>query len=129
MTEHASVEHWTPEDLRHLDGALELEIAAPRDDCGRGRWTPIWVVVVDDDVFVRTWRRRDTGWYGRSLHAERAWIRVAGRSVDVTVAFVGDGGADAVDAAYQTKYGAMAARSMVTAEAAASTLRLSRAST
>ena len=118
---------WTTEDLRFLVGTRELEIAVPHADGRPGARTPIWVVVVDDEVFIRTWRRRSTGWYGRAVHAARARVRVADRSVDVIVAVKGDADRDAVDAAYRAKYGAAGARSMVTPEAAASTLRISRA--
>ncbi|GAA3629929.1 hypothetical protein GCM10022200_10820 [Microbacterium awajiense] len=89
---------------------------------------PIWVVVVDDRVFVRTWYRRDTGWYGRAVASGQAWIRVAGDPVRAQVTVIGSRDSDAVDAAYRSKYGAAAASSMVTDEAAASTLLLTPAS-
>lgn len=127
MTGNAPRGTWTPEDLRYLDRSRELEIAAPRVNGDRGRWTPIWVVVADDEVFVRTWQRRSTGWYGHAVGTERAWIRLPGRSVEVTVAVKGDADADVIDAAYRTKYAAAAAQSIVTPEAAASTLRLTPA--
>ncbi|MGA0568758.1 DUF2255 family protein [Rathayibacter sp. KR2-224] len=119
---------WTPDDLRHLDRTREVEIAVPHVAGRPNGWTPIWVVVVDDEVFVRTWRRRDTGWYGRAVRSARTRMRVAGDSVDVVVAAIGDTNAAVVDAAYRTKYGRAGSESMVTAEAAASTLRLERAS-
>ena len=128
MTWSASRGAWSSDDLRYLAGSRELEIAAPRIHGGTERWTPIWVVVVDDEVFVRTWHQRNTGWYGRAVEAARAWIRVAGDRVGVVVAATGRTNADAIDAAYRTKYGAGGAQSMVTIEAAASTLRLTRAS-
>ncbi|WP_091491422.1 DUF2255 family protein [Microbacterium pygmaeum] len=55
----------------------ELEIAAPLADGRRGQWTPIWVVVSAGAVFVRTWLRRDTGWYGRSVASRRAFVRMS----------------------------------------------------
>lgn len=115
-----------PEHLRHLAGLRELEIAAPTADGRPGVWTPIWVVVVADRVYVRTWRRRDTGWYGRAIAASRARILVSGDAVDVAVTVTGDADAAAIDTAYAAKYGP-GGRSMATAEAAASTLRLTRA--
>jgi len=119
---------WRTEDLRFLAGARELQIAVPHADGQPGAWTPIWVVVADDEVFVRTWQRRSAGWYGRAVRTACARIRVADRSVEVIVTVTGDTDGDAVDAAYRAKYGAAGARSMVTPEAAASTLRISRAS-
>ena len=128
MTSSALGRSWTSEELRYLEASRELEIAARRVDGDLRGWTPIWVVVVEDEVFVRTWHRRTTGWYGRAVASARASIRVAGQSVDVVVEVTGDADADAVDGAYRTKYGVSAAHSMVTAEASASTLRLTRAS-
>ncbi|GLY95147.1 DUF2255 family protein [Actinoplanes sp. NBRC 103695] len=115
---------WPAEQLRALDEADELEIA------GR-RWTPIWVVRVEDQVFVRTWHRRDTGWFGHVLREGRATVRVPGVEAAVTVEDVGVGPAglrDSVDAAYRAKYGrygeGTVAR-MVSDTAAGTTLRLS----
>lgn len=117
------VQGWSPDDLGALADAHELEIASdPAAD-----WVPIWVVVVGDSVFVRTWKRRTTGWYGRAVASERAWIRVADEPVEAVVTPTGDAIADAVDAAYRAKYSFAGAGSMVTAEAAASTLRLTPA--
>lgn len=78
------------------------------------------------DVYVRTWYRRRTGWFGRAVRAHRAWVEVGGvRREDV----VDVGHADtalrrAVDEAYRDKYGAASAGSMTTDGAAATTLRL-----
>ncbi len=118
---------WTPEALRYLDASRELEIAG-RDAAGHPTvWTQIWVVVVDGEVFVRTWHRRTTGWYGRAVASARASIRVDGHPVDVIVTVMGETDADAIDEAYRTKYGA-GSQSMNTTEASASTLCLTRAS-
>lgn len=119
-----SASSWSSQHLRALSDAIEIEVSAPRRDGGPGRWTPIWVVVAGHDVFVRTWHRRQTGWYGGAVRSGVARIRVGDAQVSVTVEMIGDTDAAAVDAAYRGKYGDLAARGMVTAEAAASTLRL-----
>ncbi|MGU3643359.1 DUF2255 family protein [Microbacterium sp. C23T] len=123
MTSKPSRE-WSSEELRVLSGAIEIEVSASRGDGGFGRWTTIWVVVAGAEVFVRTWHRRETGWYGGAVRSGAARVRVGDTTVDVTVEGIGDTDAATVDAAYRSKYGDLAARSMVTAEAAASTLRL-----
>lgn len=128
MTSNTPCGRWTSAELRYLDASRELEIAARRVSGDPATWTTIWVVVVEDEVFVRTWHRRTTGWYGRAVKSARASIRVAGHSVDVIVTVTGGTASDAVDAAYRTKYGVAGAQSMTTAEASASTLRLTRAS-
>ncbi|WP_198154137.1 DUF2255 family protein [Catenuloplanes japonicus] len=120
---------WTADDLRLIDAADELEIAARRTDGSLRRRLPIWVVRVRDHVYVRTWYRRDTGWFAHVLRTGRAAVRVPGLESDVTVHDVGSAGSRTeVDAAYQAKYrryGSSATGPMVTDAAAATTLRLS----
>jgi hypothetical protein len=118
---------WSPEDLRRMDSAGELEIAVKRADGSLRRWVPIWVVCAGTRAYVRTWYRRDTGWFGHALRARRARIRVPGLEADVSIEDIGDASRQVtadVDAAYRTKYGRGGAGSMVTATAAATTLRL-----
>ena len=80
-----------------------------------------------DRVFVRTWHQRTTGWYGRAVQSGHAFVRVFGNPTEVVVTATGALDASSVDAAYRTKYGAGGAASLVTAEAAASTLVLTPA--
>jgi hypothetical protein len=87
----------------------------------------IWVVRVGEKIYVRTWYRRDGGWYGHVLDSHRARISVPGLKSDVAVADVGEGAPQLhaqIDAAYRAKYG-RSGESMVTAAAVAATLRLS----
>ncbi len=118
---------WSPDELATIDAAVELEIAVRRPDGGLGRWTPIWVVQAAGQVYVRTWHRRDTGWHGGALSSRRASVRAPGLAAEVVVEDVGSAPTDlvtGVDAAYRDKYGVRGAGSMVTASAAATTLRL-----
>ncbi|MFG1603508.1 DUF2255 family protein [Actinoplanes sp. NPDC049265] len=108
---------WSPAQLADIGSAYELEIL------GR-RWTTIWAVVAGTQVYVRTWHRRDTGWYGHVLRTGHARVRVPGLEAGVRVEDIGLAERDAVDAAYRAKYAGGAA-SMVTDTAATSTLRLS----
>jgi hypothetical protein len=115
---------WSVDDLRVIDAAGELEIAVRRSDGSLRRWVPIWVVCAGEQAYVRTWYRRDTGWFGQALRSRRARIRVPGLEADVTIEDVGNASAADVNAAYRTKYGPGGADSMVTAEAVTTTLRL-----
>ncbi|GAA4167636.1 DUF2255 family protein [Gryllotalpicola koreensis] len=121
---------WTTGELAQIDASAELTIAAPRRDGGWRRAVPIWVVTVGDAVYVRTWRLRETGWYGAVRRAGRARIGVPGVSAEVSVT---DASGDdpelrrSVDDAYRAKYGRpgdATVSGVVTEDAAATTLRL-----
>jgi hypothetical protein len=122
--------HWSPEELERIDSADELRIAVERTDGTLPPWVPIWAVCSDGQVYVRTWYRRETGWFGRALKSGRARIRVPGLEVGVVVEDVGEGTDQVrvgVDAAYRAKYdhyGPGSVDQMVAAAAAATTLRL-----
>ncbi|MEU4519941.1 DUF2255 family protein [Amycolatopsis sp. NPDC024027] len=119
---------WSPEDLRLINAAKELQIAVEHADGRLRRWVPIWVVCAGAQVYVRSWYRRDTGWFGHALRARRARIRVPGLEADVAIEDIGDSSPQvtaAVDAAYRAKYGRRGAGSMVTATALTTTLQLS----
>ena len=57
---------------------------------------------------LRTWQRRDNGWFGDALDSRQARIQVPGLDIGVAVDDVGEGEAElrtGVDAAYRAKYG------------------------
>jgi hypothetical protein len=118
---------WTAEQLDHIGRSPELEVASRRTDATLRSWVPIWVVCCDDGVYVRTWYRRSTGWFGHVVDLPQARIRVPGLEMDVII--VDLGGSDSelsarVDAEYRMKYGPGGHQSMVTDDARATTLRL-----
>src|ERR1700761_4306369 len=117
---------WSPAELQEIDAARELQIASRRADGTLRQWVPIWAVSTDGLVYVRTWYRRDTGWFGHVVASRRARIPVPGLEADVTVDDIGAGRPElraSVDAAYESKYGRGGGTGqMVSAEAAAATL-------
>ncbi|MEE3852100.1 DUF2255 family protein [Gordonia sp. LSe1-13] len=120
---------WSTEMLTAVDDSPEIEISARHPDGRYLRFTPVWMVRHGDDVYVRTWYRRDTGWYGRAIQSRSARVRLGGMQTDVVVSDVGDIEGEirsAVDAAYRTKYGRNGGSvgRMVGDEAAQTTLRL-----
>jgi hypothetical protein len=123
---------WSPDELQRIDRAEELRIATERADGTLRRDVPIWVVSVGGQVYVRTWYRRDDGWFGHAVHSGRARIRIAGLEADAAVEDIGDDKSDlraGIDAAYRAKYGRYGETTvdrMVSDDAAATTLRLTR---
>jgi hypothetical protein len=55
------------EEIARIGSADELLIAAQRPDGTLRNWVPIWVLSVGDQVNVRTWPRRDSGWFGHVI--------------------------------------------------------------
>jgi hypothetical protein len=121
---------WSADELERIGAAEELRISPGRADGTLRREVPVWVVCVGADVYVRTWYRRDNGWFGQVVHSRQARIRVPGVEAAVAVEDVGDGRGELrprVDAAYRAKYGRYGESSvaqMVTDDAAATTLLL-----
>ena len=69
------------------------------------RFIGIWVVVVEDRVFVRSWSLSTGGWYRTLLEEPTGVIDVAGRQIPVrAVRTRSERLKDAVSLAYRTKY-------------------------
>ena len=81
---------WSPDELELIGRAEELQIAAKRADGTLGREVPIWVVRAGGQVYVRTWYRRDSGWFGHAVESRRAHIRVLGLEADIAIEDIGD---------------------------------------
>jgi hypothetical protein len=69
------------------------------------RFIGVWVVVVKDRVFVRTWDNKPQGWYQTFLKEREGRIQVAERELRVRARRVrGERLMDAIDLAYAEKY-------------------------
>ena len=69
------------------------------------RFIGVWVVVVKDRVFVRTWDNKPEGWYQTFLKEPEGRIQVAEREVRVRARKArGERLMDAIDRAYAEKY-------------------------
>jgi hypothetical protein len=96
---------WTEEELRIIGATEELRIATFRRDDTLRDPVIIWMVRLGNDIYVRSVKGRDGGWFpgARSQHAGRIW---AGR-IEKDVSFIEETDPqinDQIDAAYQTKY-------------------------
>lgn len=115
------------ETLGVLDESIEIDLLTPRRDGSISR-RPIWVVVVDGDAYVRSYRAARGAWYQRVLVSGRATIAFDSRSVEVGMEPAGDPDLNQrVSDAFQAKYGERSPGSteaMVSPEVIDTTLRL-----
>jgi hypothetical protein len=120
-----------PDILMLLDDTQEVRIETRRDGDSPEHRTIIWVVVVEDEVFVRSVRGAKGRWYREissnpegALHVEedRIPVRAAPATDEATV--------DAVSAAFRSKYqqsSPASTEAMVRTETLPTTLKLAPA--
>lgn len=96
---------WTNEELSKIGAADELEIAPLRADGTPRNPVPIWVVRVDHDLYVRSYRGHDGAWFRAAQRSHAGHIRAGGVDKDVTFADETDPALNTqIDAAYRAKY-------------------------
>ena len=98
---------WTRGELDTVGAAEELQLTARRRDGTLREPVTIWVVRHGDDLYVRSWRGKDGGWFRAIQQTREGHVSAGG--VDKDVRFVDASGDvntnDAIDAAYRQKYG------------------------
>jgi hypothetical protein len=113
--------------LDRLDGAIEIDAVTPRSD-GSISSRPIWVVVVDGEAYVRSYRGPRGAWYRRAHEDGRLTLANDGSEIDAAVEPVADDDVNRrVSEAYRSKYGARSPGStetMLEPEVSQTTLRL-----
>ncbi|SKB08877.1 DUF2255 family protein [Aeromicrobium choanae] len=118
---------WTPDELERIGEAEELHIASRRKDGTLRPFIIIWVVRVDEDVYVRSAYGTDNPWYRRAVASGTGRIRAGGLERDVTFATPDGSLHQAIDSAYHAKYdryGPAIVGSVTGPGAAAATFRL-----
>lgn len=117
---------WTSEELDKIGTADELTLASVRRDGTLRQPVTIWVVRDRDELYVRSVNGRGSSWFRAAQSRHEARIRAGGVERDVGLIETGAAG-DAVDAAYQAKYGRRyptIVPSIVAPEARGATLKL-----
>lgn len=90
---------------RILTAIRNSKILGIRAGTAPHRFIAIWVVVVEDRVFVRSWYVKQRSWYRAFLEEPHGAIQIAGREIAVrAVPTRSDRLKDAVDRAYLEKY-------------------------
>jgi hypothetical protein len=95
------------DDLRRIAGTDDLHISPFRaDGITYGTPTWIWSVVVGDELYVRAYNGTRSRWYRAATIQQSGRITAAGIRFDVTFEPAPADGdlADAIDAAYHSKY-------------------------
>lgn len=118
---------WTDDELNEIGTAEELQLASRHLDDTLRRKVIIWVVRVDDDIYIRCVNGRKGAWFRgvQSRHEGRIWA--GGVEKDVTFVEGADPEInDKIDEAYLTKYSRYPqwVAPMVTPEVRAATIKL-----
>lgn len=118
---------WTNDELEEIGGAEELRTASLRNDGTLRKPVIIWVVRVDDDLYVRCANGLEGTWFRGVLTRHEGRIWAGGMEVDVTfVEEIDTGINDRIDEEYLSKYRRYPqwVAPMVTPEVRAATLKL-----
>ena len=118
---------WTNDVLKRVGEAEELRIATLRQDDTLRKPVIIWVVRVDDDLYIRSANGREGTWFRGALTRHQGRISAGGVEKDVALVEETDPEINRqIDAAYLTKYRRYPqwVAPMVTDEVRAATLKL-----
>ena len=96
---------WTNEELDKIGTEDELDLTSCRGDGTMRDPVTMWVVRIDDDLYVRAYKGRSGPWFRGVLSCHEGHFRSGGIDKDVRFAEADAGINDRIDAAYRTKYG------------------------
>jgi hypothetical protein len=96
---------WKGEELAHIGGADEIQIAPLRADGTLQRPRIIWVIRHGDDVYVRSVNGPDGAWFRGAQARHAGHISAGGVDADVVLEDADHGLDDEIDEAYRRKYG------------------------
>jgi len=119
---------WISDELNKIGTAEELQIASLRRDGTLRNPVTIWVVLVGDDLYIRSVNGRGSNWFRGVQTRYEGQIRAGGVVKDVTFVEELDSYInEQIDTAYRTKYRRYAAsivNTTLTPEARAATIKL-----
>jgi hypothetical protein len=96
---------WDTATARELAGTGEIDVVVPAPGRPDAR-TPIWIVAVDDELYVRSWKGEAGIWYRRARRHGIGSIVAGGQQHEVRFTATDDPAINArIDDAYRSKYG------------------------
>lgn len=96
---------WTNDELNKIEKSEELQISSLRKDGSLRKPVTIWVVRVDNDVYVRSTNGSTASWFRGVQERYEGHVRVGGIDKDVTFTEETDSNVNnQIDEAYKTKY-------------------------
>ena len=95
---------WTDEELERIGEAQELQLASGRPDGTLRSYVTMWVVRVDDELYVRSAHGANNPWFRRAKASGVGRIRAGGLERDVTFAQPAPDVHPDIDATYRGKY-------------------------
>jgi len=95
---------WTEEELGPIGEAQELQLASERPDGTLRPNVTMWVVRVDDELYVRSAYGANNPWFRRAKASGVGRIRAGGLERDVTFAEPAPDVHPDIDATYRGKY-------------------------
>ncbi|NHI16537.1 DUF2255 family protein [Microbacterium excoecariae] len=103
----------------------ELRVSSLRADGTHSRFVPIWSVMVDGRLFVRSYMGTEGRWYRGAMARRAGRVSSGPDTIDVAFAPAPADLADRIDGAYREKYaGSAYLAPMLSADARASALEL-----
>lgn len=119
---------WPANTLDRFGAADEIDISTRRADGSLRGFVPIWIVLVEGALYVRSYRGREGAWYQHATARPAGAIRTADQQADVTFTPIGRRDLlEAIGYAYRAKYaryGETYLQPSLADQAVAATLRL-----
>jgi hypothetical protein len=119
--------NWTNDELTKINQADELQISTVRKDGTLRKHVTIWVVRINNDLYIRAVKGQTGKWYQHAVEQHLGHIQAGGVSKDVIFVEANEDTTETVDEAYQAKYngyGESIVGSTMTIQARAATLKL-----
>jgi hypothetical protein len=96
---------WNPTQLERIASEREIELSSLREDGALTKPVTIWAVRVDEDLYVRSVRGEDGGWFRAAEQRHEGRIEADSTGVDVAFEDAPHQLDAEIDEAYRAKYG------------------------